>query len=82
MVDSEFITAAADKEKVFSKQRVEACFSMFDKDQSGKISASELRTILCGVTRNDKEDKVWQQIISEVDKNGDGEVDLASTRSN
>ena len=71
---AEFITAAADKDKVFSKQKVEACFSMFDKDQSGKISANELRTILCGVTRGEKEDQVWQQIIAEVDKNGDGEV--------
>lgn len=43
---------------------------MFDKDGSGTISASELKRYFAG----DKiSDTVWQDIIKEVDENGDGE---------
>eukprot|EP00360_Condylostoma_magnum_P000209 CAMPEP_0168316264 /NCGR_PEP_ID=MMETSP0210-20121227/15117_1 /TAXON_ID=40633 /ORGANISM="Condylostoma magnum, Strain COL2" /LENGTH=57 /DNA_ID=CAMNT_0008296347 /DNA_START=1300 /DNA_END=1470 /DNA_ORIENTATION=- len=46
---------------------------MFDEDSSGSISASELRKILEGGATSD--DRVWRGIISEVDQNGDGEID-------
>jgi len=48
---------------------------MFDQDGNGKISAEELRNVLGG-HNSDKSDKIWQDMIKEVDENGDGEIDF------
>lgn len=43
---------------------------MFDKDGGGTIEAAEIATILGrGVS---KDEKVWKEIVREVDTNGDG----------
>ena len=62
-----------DKEKVLTKQRIHSCFQLFDKDKSGQISRVELKQMLGG-SENISED-VWNELIKEVDANGDGEVD-------
>ena len=49
-------------------------FNAFDKDGSGSITADELKEMLGG--GSDYDPQVWNQIISEVDQNGDGEIDL------
>jgi Ca2+-binding EF-hand superfamily protein len=61
-----------DKEKVLTKQRIQNCFQLFDKDKSGQISKSELKSMLGGGDNITEE--VWQQLIKEVDGNGDGEI--------
>ena len=43
---------------------------MFDKDGNGTISPDEIREVLGGNTSN----KVIEDIIKEVDENGDGEI--------
>lgn len=68
---SEFVTVAMDRRALLSRERLQAAFSMFDEDGSGKIAAAELRNIL-----HDVDDAQWKQIITEVDQNGDGEVDF------
>ena len=69
---SEFIAATVDKRKLLSKERLKAAFSIFDKDDSGYISAAEVRAVLDhGKQINEK---VWNEIIKEVDINGDGEI--------
>ena len=45
---------------------------MFDKDNSGSISATEVKDVL-GIGKNIG-DQVWNDIISEVDADGDGEI--------
>ena len=45
---------------------------MFDKDQSGSISKEELRAVF--ETAEQKDDELWNEIFSEVDVNGDGEI--------
>jgi calcium-dependent protein kinase len=69
----EFLIAALNKEKLLSKERLEAAFKAFDIDGSGKISSSELREML---EMAESPDEAWEQVIREVDQNGDGEVDL------
>ena len=69
---SEFLIASAKKEVLLSKNNLENAFLMFDTDSSGKINASELRDMLS--TGGD--DPVWSELIKEVDKNGDGEIDI------
>lgn len=70
---TEFVAAAIDRKNLLSEERMQSCFNMFDKDKSGKISIGELKLILEG---NDVvSDKVWEELIRQVDENGDGEIE-------
>jgi calcium-dependent protein kinase len=71
---SEFLSACLDEQLHISKRNLDLVFNAFDTDKNGTISASELREVLnIGEMDNDS---VWQDIINEVDSNGDGEIDL------
>ena len=69
---SEFVVATINKKKLLSNEKLETAFNLFDKDGSGSISAFEIKEVL-GVGKN-IEEKVWSEIITEVDANGDGEI--------
>ena len=71
---SEFVLATMNKQKLLSKEKLEAAFKTFDLDSSGAISADELKAILGRYHTYD--DSMWQEIIREVDTNGDGVIDL------
>lgn len=75
---SEFVMATLDKKNLFSDERLKAAFSIFDKDNNGFIDANEIRTVL-GKGKN-LNDNVWEELISEVDINGDGEVSFKEFR--
>lgn len=49
-------------------------FAFFDKDNSGSVTADELKEAL-GVGKNISE-QVWLEVINEVDENGDGMIDF------
>lgn len=67
---SEFIVALMDKKKLLSKDNLKQAFDLFDKDGSGTLTTDEIKNIL-GVGQNMSE-KVWEEIIREVDINNDG----------
>jgi len=46
---------------------------LFDKDNSGAISANEVKEILGGGKKFGNE-KIWNDIIREVDTDGNGEI--------
>lgn len=71
---TEFIMATMRQETLLNRANLEAAFSAFDQDKSGKISIEELRALLgAGVeTKN----TLWQDLIREVDLDGDGQIDL------
>ena len=69
---SEWVVATMDKRKLLSNEKLEAAFNLFDKDGSGTISANEVKEVL-GVGKNIDE-KIWNEIVMEVDGNGDGEI--------
>mgnify|MGYP000385443754 FL=1 len=71
---TEFIKASFDFNKYLTAERLKAAFNVFDSDRNGMISASELKNILKKGGSYDEE--VWKQIIKEVDKNGDGMIDI------
>ena len=48
---------------------------MFIQDGSGAISAEEIKQVL-GVGRKMGSDQIWDDIIKQVDTNGDGEISL------
>lgn len=70
----EFITACSAKEELLTKENINSAFRMLDEDKSGKITAFELREFLS--TDRNITSEVWESLISEVDQNGDGEIDL------
>jgi calcium-dependent protein kinase len=71
---SEFLKGSLDSSKVLSIQNLKLAFQMFDQDGSGTISASELKKVIAGKGLADN--KIWNDIIMEVDMNGDGEIDI------
>lgn len=68
---SEFVSVAMNRTDLLTETRLKAAFNMFDQDGSGAIAAEELRVLL-----GDVDDSVWNEILAEVDENGDGEVDF------
>ena len=71
---SKFLTACMNYSKYLSKETLEVAFKVFDKDNSGFITEQELRAVLGG--NGDMPKGVWNEIMSEVDQNGDGVIDL------
>jgi calcium-dependent protein kinase len=72
---SEWIVATINKEKLLSKDKLKAAFQLFDRDGSGAISADEVKQIL---SRGQKiDEKVWKEVIGEVDIDGNGEIDFS-----
>jgi len=47
-------------------------FEIFDKDGSGYVSPEEIKGIL-GIGKKISE-KVWEQVVAQVDKNKDGQI--------
>jgi len=69
---SEWVVATMDKHKLLTTEKLQVAFNMFDRDGGGSISANEIKEVL-GVGKNIDE-KLWNEIVLEVDANGDGEI--------
>mmetsp|Transcript_1550 Transcript_1550/g.3313 ORF Transcript_1550/g.3313 Transcript_1550/m.3313 type:complete len:487 (-) Transcript_1550:34-1494(-) len=72
---TEFLKASVDTNKLLSKQNLETAFRLFDRDGSASISANEIKEVLLS-SNTSTDDSVWADIVNEVDRNGDGEIDL------
>jgi len=72
---SDFLLSAVNEDSLLSKTNLLAVFSSLDRDHSGKLSIRELRDIFVLSASGDKE-QAWLQLMREVDKNGDGEIDF------
>ena len=59
---------------MLSEPNMLAAFKLFDKDGSGTIEAQEIASILGHNIQ--KEERVWVDVIAEVDVNGDGQIDF------
>lgn len=59
---------------MLSTEKLKAAFTLFDKDGSGSISSEEVKEILCSGQNID--DQVWEEVIKEVDGDGNGEIDF------
>lgn len=66
---SEFLMATMNESALISSEKLRAAFKMFDKDGSGTISKDEIKEALGGL-----DEKIVDDIIKEVDQNGDGEI--------
>ncbi len=74
---TEFLAATMDAQIFMREENLRQAFLMFDRDNSGKIDASEVRQLLGGDEYKDQisTDQV-DTMINEVDENGDGEIDF------
>jgi len=67
---SEFIMACMNDKKNISEEKLIAAFKIFDKDDSGTITADEIREVLGGAAS--LSDQAVSDIIRQVDENNDG----------
>ncbi|XP_056167470.1 calmodulin-like protein 11 isoform X1 [Syzygium oleosum] len=63
------------KEDTDVEEELKEAFKVFDRDQNGYISPSELRHVMINLGEKLTEEEV-QQMISEADLDGDGQVDF------
>ena len=70
----EFVKACMDYKQNLSKENLKFVFRLFDQDDSGEITLDEIKSLLGKHVQ--LSDKTWLEIIQEVDKNGDGKIDL------
>lgn len=75
---TEFILASLSKDVLLSKENLSKAFALFDQDNSGQITSVEIAEIFSH--GNMQDDQVWQSILKQVDKNGDGLIDLREFR--
>ena len=71
---SEFMAASVDKSKLFTDAKLRAAYNSFDKDGCGHLKVGEIKAVL-GVGKNIS-DSVWNDVLKEVDVNGDGEIEF------
>ncbi len=64
--------ACIHKSNLLTEEKLHIAFKMFDKDGSGSITPEELKAIL-GLSAK-YSDKVWNEIISQIEHNKDDEV--------
>lgn len=66
---AEFITAAIDKTLIINRENLCDAFKLIDADSSGMISVDELKAVFD--SNSVKDEKLWEEIMREADKNGD-----------
>ena len=71
---TEFIAAAFQKDLLLSQSNLKQAFRMFDADDDGTISKEELKMVFGGGHVSGRGEEVWDEIMSEVDKNNDGQI--------
>lgn len=71
---TEFLTACMNHKKYLSKENLHHAFNMFDIDNSGYITAEELKMVLGD--GNSFPEEVWKHLLKQVDTNGDGVIEF------
>lgn len=68
---TEFIMASMAREKLFSKEKLDQAFKIFDLDGDGFITKAELANVMGGI---ELDDNAWMKLVKEVDSNSDGKI--------
>ena len=82
----EFVTAATDRYRlIMGEGHLRQAFDILDIDHNGKISIEELKVCFSygnfGAGHNTEkservDDDLWEELMTDIDKNGDGEIDF------
>ena len=68
---SEFLTVTLKRERMLSEETLRKAFAMFDLDGNGFLTIDELKETI-PIDKNSE--MSWEEIMKEVDTNGDGQV--------
>ena len=68
---TEFVMATMNEKNMVTNEKLQQAFKLFDKDGNGSISAEEIKDVLGTGGMSSAQ---IEQIIREVDENGDGEI--------
>ena len=77
IADAEFLLATVNHKKLLSEDRLSQVFKIFDRDGNGSISRQEIKEFF---SMRDQSEEFVQDLIREVDENGDGEVSQVEPR--
>lgn len=72
---TEFIAATMSSKKNLSEEKLTAAFKLFDQDNSGTITADELKNVFAA--SGAVSDESIEAILKQADENGDGEIEYA-----
>ena len=64
-------------DKIINERNLKMIFDLIDKDNSGSVTKYELKNFFLGAYSTDSlmsDDKVFVDLIKEIDVNGDGEI--------
>ena len=77
----EFMTAAADREKLLTTTNLKNAFNALDKNGNGKVDAEEIKAAFAQGNLEDQSFKgvdvksnFWEKLMAELDANKDGEI--------
>lgn len=73
---TEFITMTLNWQKSLSDAQIQAAFQAFDRQNRGSINLEDIKHLFTSETASETDVAVWQEMLEEVDENGDGVVDL------
>ena len=70
----EFLRATVNYENLVTEKNLKYAFDYFDKDHSGFLSPDEIKEVLGINDENEDANKLVNEIIKDVDTNGDGQI--------
>jgi len=77
---SEWVVASIDKNSLITDEKLKMAFGLFDKDGGGTIGSKEVKSTLTGFggdeEMTEEEDRIWTELVNEVDLDGNGEIDF------
>jgi calcium-dependent protein kinase len=74
---TEFVLRNVNRQKLLSKENLEAAFKILDSDDNGYLEVDEIKAIFKNDDEQDVQENVWKDLIKEVDANADGKICLA-----
>ena len=70
----EFLRATVDRENLVTEKNLKLAFDYFDKDHSVSLTTDEVKDVLGLTDDNEKTTKIVNDIMKEIDVNGDGVI--------
>lgn len=73
----DFITVCLNRKVLVDKNHMRTAFQIIDADKNGKLTYSDFEQLFNSYDQYGgakMDDELWQQLLKEADKNGDGQV--------